>query len=149
MATTKAEGSRPTAGKKRRDTASVPARGEHRDSSADESQRYDILTAALLGVAVGAGAALLLRPSNIGRAAGLSGRAIRKGAIVGGRAAAQGAKWAASSSSKLWDQADGDEMVEHVGEYLASARDRIDGVVEAELSDLRKALRRQRKRVGL
>jgi hypothetical protein len=42
-----------------------------------------------------------------------------------------------------------DEVSDAVGEYLASAREAIDDTVSRELKDLRRAIRRQRKRLGV
>jgi len=41
-----------------------------------------------------------------------------------------------------------DETAEKVRDYFESARDAIDNVVESELKDLRRAIRRQRKKLG-
>jgi hypothetical protein len=43
----------------------------------------------------------------------------------------------------------GHEMDETLRDYLGAAREQIDDVVSSELRDLRKALRRQRKRLGI
>jgi hypothetical protein len=42
-----------------------------------------------------------------------------------------------------------DDMVEQVRDYVDTARDAINDVVKDELNDLRKAVRRQRKRIGI
>jgi hypothetical protein len=42
-----------------------------------------------------------------------------------------------------------EEIEESVRETVSEARDRIDGFVRSELTDLRRALRRQRKRLGV
>ena len=42
-----------------------------------------------------------------------------------------------------------DEIEESVRESVSEARDRIDGFVRSELDDLRRALRKQRKRLGI
>jgi hypothetical protein len=42
-----------------------------------------------------------------------------------------------------------DEIREHVSDYMGRAREAIDDAVDSELSDLRKAIRRQRKRLGV
>jgi hypothetical protein len=40
-------------------------------------------------------------------------------------------------------------MVEQVRDYVDTARDAINNVVKDELNDLRKAVRQQRKRIGI
>ena len=42
-----------------------------------------------------------------------------------------------------------DDMIEQVRDYADTARDAINDVVKDELNDLRKAVRRQRKRIGI
>jgi hypothetical protein len=123
---------------------SGPEAGDGREA------QYDLLTAALIGAAIGATATLLLRrgPSGqrpvapIMRGAQLAGR----GAIrVGGR----GARWAKARGGDLLERIPTEEIEESVRESVGEARDRIDGFVRSELEDLRRALRRQRKRLGV
>jgi hypothetical protein len=149
----------------------------------DREQQYDLLTAALIGAAVGAGLTLLLRrgPSGrrpvgpliryAGRGAALAGVAGMggarwagerglEGARWAGERAAEGARWAAPRAKRgfraavergeeLVDRIPVDDMVEQVRDYVDTARDAINDVVKDELSDLRKAVRRQRKRIGI
>jgi gas vesicle protein len=149
----------------------------------DREQQYDLLTAALIGAAVGAGVTLLLRrgPSGrrpvaplmryAGRGAALAGMAGLGGARwAGGRGldgakwagdrAAEGARWVAPRARRgfraamergeeLVDRVPVDDMVEQVREYVDTAREAINDVVKDELDDLRKAVRRQRKRIGI
>jgi hypothetical protein len=49
----------------------------------------------------------------------------------------------------MWDRAGMDDVGERVRDYLDEARETISDVVEEELDDLRKAIRRQRKRLGV
>ena len=42
-----------------------------------------------------------------------------------------------------------DEVADSVREYVDGAREAINDVVRAEMTDLRKAVRRQRKRIGI
>ena len=146
-------------------------------------QQYDLLTAALIGAAVGAGITLLISkgPSArraiapiaryAGRGAALAGVAGLEGAKwagsrgldgarwAGGRAA-QGARWAAPRARRglrtamergeeIIDRIPVDDMVDQVREYVDTAREAINDVVKDELNDLRKAVRRQRKRIGI
>jgi rRNA-processing protein FCF1 len=41
------------------------------------------------------------------------------------------------------------DVVDEVGDYLSTVREAINDTVVGELKDLRRAIRRQRKRVGL
>jgi hypothetical protein len=66
-----------------------------------------------------------------------------------GRLGGAGARWAAHRGEELWDRVPRDEIRENVSDYMGRARDAIDDAVESELNDLRKAIRRQRKRLGV
>ncbi len=145
--------------------------------------QYDLLTAAIIGAAVGAGITLLLRrgPSGrrpigplvryAGRGAGLAGLAGLEGAKRAGSRGLEGARWAGDRAAEgarwagprakrgfqsavdrgeeLVDRIPVDDMVEQVRDYVDTARDAINNVVKDELDDLRKAVRRQRKRIGI
>lgn len=115
---------------------------------------YDLLTAALIGATIGAGLTFMLRrgpsgrrpaaPIMVGmsRGAGWAGKhALRLGT--------RGARWAADRGEDLWDRVPRDEIREHVSDYMGRAREAIDDAVESELKMLRRAIRRQRKRLGL
>jgi gas vesicle protein len=173
--TTKTE---PTIGKNR-------ARESDQEADYDEEreQQYDLLTAALIGAAVGAGITLLLRrgPSGrrpvgpliryAGRGAALAGLGGLEGAKLAGRYGARGARWAGDRAvegarwaaprarrgfetavergSEMIDRIPIDDVVEQVRDYVDTARDAINDVVKDELTDLRKAVRKQRKRIGI
>lgn len=111
---------------------------------------YDLLTAALLGLAIGAGTTLLLRrgPSG-GRPISPAWRLARKGAKVGATMAGRGARYAWDRGVDAWDRVPRDEIEGRMRDYFESARDTIDHLVESELKDLRRAIRRQRKKLGL
>ena len=117
-------------------------------------QQYDLLTAAVLGAMIGAGAALMLRrgPSGrrplspIARAAGGAAVGAARWANKRGR---RGARWAAKRGADLWDRVPVDTIRDEIGDALDSARETVADVVESELRDLRKAIRRQRKRLGV
>jgi hypothetical protein len=122
--------------------------------SSDKDYEYDLLTAALLGLTVGVGATLLLSRGPSGRrpiSPALAGA--WRGASWAGRGAAtlgkQGVHWARKRGSELADRLPIDEAQEHMASYLSHARDAIDDAVESELRDLRRAIRRQRKRLGI
>ena len=172
----------------------APASDPEMEVDEEREQQYDLLTAALIGAAVGAGITLLLRrgPSGrrpvgplvryAGRGAALAGLAGLEGAKwaggrglegarwAGGRGldgarwagdrAAEGARWAAPRAKRgfdtavergedLIDRIPVDDVVEQVRDYVDTARDAINSVVKDELTDLRKAVRRQRKRIGI
>jgi hypothetical protein len=82
------------------------------------------------------------------------------GARWAGSRAAEGARWAAPRAKRgfrtavergeeLVDRIPVDEVVDQVREYVDTAREAINDVVKDELNDLRKAVRRQRKRIGI
>jgi hypothetical protein len=123
-------------------------------------------------VVIGAGATMLFRRGPRGsrpivpllkaagkgaRLAGMAGVAgaqwaaprVGRGARWAGQHAAQGAGWVADRGGELWDRVPVEDIQEQVGEYLESARDTIAHTVESELQDLRKAIRRQRKKLGV
>jgi len=103
---------------------------------------------------IGAGAALLLRRGPSGRrplapfarAAGSAALTAARLANKGGR---RGARWAAKRGGQLWDRVPVDAVREEIGDAMDSAREAVADVVESELRDLRKAIRRQRKRLGV
>lgn len=149
----------------------------------EREQQYDLLTAAIIGAAVGAGITLLLRrgPSGrrpvgplvryAGRGAALAGLAGVEGARWAGNRGVEGARWAGERAmegarwaapraqrgfrtavdrgEEMVDRIPVDEMVEQVRDYVDTARGAINDVVKDELNDLRKAVRRQRKRIGI
>lgn len=89
-----------------------------------------------------------------GGAAGLAG------AKWAGDRAVDGAKWAAPYAERGWqsardksgeliDRIPVDEYTDNVREYIDHAREAINDVVSEEIRDLRKAVRRQRKRIGI
>jgi hypothetical protein len=149
----------------------------------EREQQYDLLTAAIIGAAVGAGITLLLRrgPSGrrpvgplvryAGRGAALAGLAGVEGARWAGNRGVEGARWAGERAmegarwaapraqrgfrsavdrgEELVDRIPVDDVVEQVRDYVDTARGAINDVVKDELNDLRKAVRRQRKRIGI
>src|SRR5690348_9830853 len=172
-------------------TKAEPTTGRSRGRASDpeteldeeREQQYDLLTAALIGAAVGAGITLLLRrgPSGrrpvgplmryAGRGAALAGLAGMQGARWAGERGLEGARWAGERAMEgarwagprakrgfrtavergedLVDRIPVDEIVDQVRHYVDTARDAINDAVRDELNDLRKAVRRQRKRIGI
>jgi ubiquinone biosynthesis protein UbiJ len=120
-----------------------------RTGATRDDQQYDLLTAAVLGLVAGAGIAFLLRGR---RKRGASALAREAGALAGaaaGRAGRRGARWAARRGEELIDRIPVDEITDSLGEYVQTAREAIDDTVTHELNDLRKAIRRHRKRLGI
>ena len=124
--------------------ASVRVDGDGREA------QYDLLTAALIGAAIGATATLLLRRGPSGqrpiapmlRGAGRAGQSAY-------RASAAGAKWARTHGGELLERIPAERIERDVRDTVGAARERIDGFVQHELRDLRRALRAQRKRMGI
>ena len=150
------------------------ARASVRATNTEEEheQQFDLLTAALLGAAVGAVVTLMFRsgPSGrrpIGPLLSATGKGAKWAALAGlegarwaGDRATPAARWAGERSAKgyrvardrgeeLVDSIPVDEMADSVREYVDGAREAINDVVRAEMNDLRKAVRRQRKRIGI
>jgi hypothetical protein len=161
------------------------ARASVRETSSDEEreQQFDLLTAALLGAAVGAVVTLIFRtgPSGrrpispivhgAGRGAKWAALAGLEGARWAGDRAAPGARWAAERGrdgarwagektargyraardrgEDLIESIPVEDITDSVREYVDGAREAINDVVRHEMNDLRKAVRRQRKRIGI
>jgi hypothetical protein len=116
------------------------------DGNERREQQYDLLTAALLGLAIGAGTTLLLRTGPSGRRPiSPAWRAARTGAKWAGR----GARFAWDRGVDAWERVPRDEIEEKVRDYVDSARDSIEEFVQSELKGLRRAIRRRRKSLGI
>lgn len=119
---------------------------------ADREAQYDLLTAALLGAAVGAGVAMLVgsgrrKPQPLGQAVLAALQPGRKTRLAG-RAALAGARMVVKRGSrKAHDLTE--DAGDTVREYAEAAREAIDDAVAREVRDLRRAIRKQRKRLGL
>ena len=161
------------------------ARASVRETTPDDErdQQFDLLTAALLGAAVGAVITLMFRTGPGGRrpispVLSATGKGAKWAALAGldsarwaGDRAAPGARWAAERGrdgarwagdraasgyraardrgEELADSIPVDDIADSVREYVDGAREAINDVVRAEMTDLRKAVRRQRKRIGI
>lgn len=131
-----------------RASSAAHARGDGNDA------QYDLLTAALMGVAVGAGLTFMLRRGPSGRrpiAPALSGagRGLAWAGKHAWRASRDGATWAGERGDEMWDKVPRDEIRRSVRHGLSSAKESIDDAVEAELRSLRRSIRRRRKQLGL
>lgn len=159
------------------------ASGPGTNSQNEQEQQFDLLTAALIGAALGAAITLIFRTGPSGRRPiapmlNATGRGAKWAALAGlegarwaGDRAAPGARWAADRGldsarwagnrtargmraarergEELADAIPMDDIADSVREYVDGAREAINDVVRAEVSDLRKAVRRQRKRIGI
>ena len=159
------------------------ASGPGTNSDVESEQQFDLLTAALLGAAIGAVVTLLFRTGPGGSRPikpmlAATGKGAKWAAMAGldtarwaGDHAAPGARWAADHGrdGARWAgdrtargyraaRDRGEELVDNipladigdsVREYVDGAREAINDVVREELTDLRKAVRRQRKRIGI
>ena len=103
----------------------------------------------MLGVVAGAGIALLFRGRRKRTAGALAREAKDMAGAAVGRAGRRGAKWAASRSEQVMDLLPVDDIAESIGDYVKSAREAIDETVSHEMRDLRKAIRRHRKHLGI
>jgi hypothetical protein len=122
--------------------------------NAGHESEYDLLTAALIGMTIGAGLTFMLRRGPSGRRpVSPVVQGAGRGAQWAGRHAAKlgvaGARWTRDRGAEAWDRVPRDAMRDHVTDYAGRAREAIDDVVESELKDLRRAIRRQRKRLGI
>jgi gas vesicle protein len=117
----------------------------------EKHDEMDLLTAAVLGAVVGAGVALMIgrggrrKKTLRTRMSTAAGRGAKRARGWGRR----GAKWASSASDDLADRIPVDAVRKQVAEYFDTVKDAIDDTVSAELSDLRKSIRRQRKKIGV
>lgn len=131
-----------------------PRSGERNRASngrdaASGDREYDLLTAAVLGLVAGAGIAFLLRGRRKRTPRALAREAGAMAGAAAGKAGRRGARWAAERGEEMWDRIPFDEIGDSIGEYAHNARQAIDDTVSHEMNDLRKAVRRHRKRLGI
>lgn len=136
----------------------VSGRGGRRDARQiavpDHESEYDLLAAALIGASIGAGMTFMLRRGPSGRRPiapilyGM-GRGARWAGTGAATLGASGARWAADRADSLWERIPRDAIRDEMRHYLGRAREAIDDAVESELHDLRRAIRRRRKRLGV
>ena len=72
-----------------------------------------------------------------------------EGARWAGERSAKGYRAARERGEELVDSIPVDDIADGVREYVDGAREAINDVVRSEMNDLRKAVRRQRKRIGI
>jgi len=132
----------------------APAIRGARDLNGSHEREYDLLTAALIGATIGAGLTFMMRRGPSGRRP-MSPvmRGLGRGATWAGQHAARvgaaRARWTARRGQDAWEAVPRDEIRDRVGDYVGRAREAIDDAVESEFKDLRRAIRRQRKRLGV
>lgn len=76
-------------------------------------------------------------------------RFTRRGVKQAKRMRDRGVKWASDQGDAIRDNVPVSEIGDSVSEYLETARQAIDDVVTREIRELRKAIRRKRKRLGV
>ena len=72
-----------------------------------------------------------------------------EGARWAGPRAKRGFKTAVERGGEMIDRLPVNDVVDQVRDYVDTAREAINDTVRDELDDLRKAVRRQRKRIGI
>lgn len=103
-----------------------------------------------LGAALGVGLTLLVRRGPEGRSpAYTAARAAGRSAVKAGRYGAKGARRVRRRGAEMLDNLPFEEIGESLGSYLEAARQTIDDAVAREVKSLRRAVRRQRKRLGV
>jgi len=113
-------------------------------------QSADLFLAIGVGLALGAGLALVARErARRRRPMARLGRFARRGVKEARRLRDEGTKWAVERGEALRDGVPVSEIGDSVAEYLETARQSIDDAVNREIRDLRKAIRRERKRLGV
>jgi hypothetical protein len=76
-------------------------------------------------------------------------RASGRGLRTAGMASARGAQWLGERGEELWDRIPRDEIVDRLEGYFDTAKEAIDDAVSREVRDLRKAIRRRRRKLGI
>lgn len=109
-------------------------------------EQLDLLTAAILGGVIGAAAGYLLRPRPRPRGV-LAALELAGGRT--GKTARRVRKVVDQRGGQIADALSPDEMRGHLKEYLGEARERISDAVEDELRDLRRAVRKRRRQLGV
>lgn len=66
-----------------------------------------------------------------------------------GRQASEGASWVRGRGDDIAERLSPDEVSSQVRKYLGDARERISEAVEDEIRDLRRAIRRRRRKLGV
>ena len=130
-------------------------------TSKTKDEHYDLLTAALMGVAVGVLATLLIKQTTSGRRpiiTGLSmaGRGMRKAGVAGmlgaaatGRTLARKVHQGVDRGVEMVEEIPFDDIADHVRDYFDAAKEAVEDTISGELRDLKKSIRRRRRRLGI
>jgi len=103
--------------------------------------QLDLLVAALIGVAVGVSATLLLRR---GSRSGM--RPITPMVKAAAQAGARGARWVRDRGEEAWERMPFDHAADDVQAYARAARKAVDRALRDELKSLRQTVREQARR---
>ena len=103
------------------------------------------MTAAAIGLAVGAGVALVIGGLRRESPSAILMKPVHRHLKQARSAGRAGARWASRQAHDAADSFGPDA----IRDYLESAREAIDGVVEDEVRGLKRAIRRRRKQLGL
>ena len=116
-------------------------RMHHRNNS------VDMAAVAVIGIAVGLTALFLLRRNrSVGHALHAAGRDLRRA----GSAASRNMAHQMRRGMKRGQEMVGDmEIGDHLRDYLESAKETVEDTVAREMRDLKRAIRRRRRRMGL
>ncbi len=110
----------------------------------------DVLLAIGVGLALGAGLALVARErARRRRPMARLERFARSGVKGARRLRDRGTRWALEKGESIRDGVPVSEIGDSVADYLETARQSIDDAVNREIRDLRRAIRRERKRLGV
>src|SRR4051812_17804696 len=120
------------------------------ERAGEREAQYDLLTAALMGMALGAGLTFMLRrgPSGrrpIGPTLEGAGRGLKWAGKGAWRAGSKGARWAGERGEEVWEKVPRDEIRRGMRRGYSQAREAIDDTVDSELRALKRAIRRRRK----
>jgi hypothetical protein len=156
MAMTDTE-ARPTTAAQTPRTGRGPRRG---GAEVSHEEDLDLLTAALIGLTVGVGVTLLFRAAMPSRGSGsrgmsLAGRGAELASLAGvagagmARKAARGARRGYDRGMEMAEDMSLDGVGEQLRDYFEAAKAAVEDTVSGELQDLRKSIRRRRRRLGV
>jgi len=128
-------------------------------NSRNNRENADLLTAALVGVAVGVVGTLIVRQAVRDRRpimAGLAaaGRGMRKLGVTGmaaatGRTIARGVQHGVDRGVEMVEEIPFDDIADHVRDYFDAAKEAVEDTISGELRDLKRSIRRRRRRLGI
>jgi hypothetical protein len=128
------------------------------DMSASRDHKLDLMMAAAVGVAAGVTLTLLLRDESHGMFSGMDstrrrlrrvGSASMDSLRSARKSAVKGARRGMKRGRELIDEIPMEEFGEELRHYLDAAKGAIEDTIKDELHDLRKTMRRRRKRMGI